>query len=300
MSYNRWTSADPNTIAYRIFKKHHCEINDYLWSYIPLESFGNYIVRHEKEKNIHDIFFVAGPDAKRVYEDKNKWRQDISSFSKWTWKNSLIATLSYFEFYTRRICLTALMSDPGLIIGAPRATDGVLHLKNNSAPEIERYILGITKGTWVDRAKNFESLFGWLPLSISENIGVLDKMRIIRNRTAHAFGRDLDDIFLEKGNDKPIDSLRIEKLKEFMSIVDLITKEMDNYLLSNHIGEFESIYIYHKSRGSFHGFTNEKAKQFKKILNSSHVGNPRDLNFCFDLITDYENMKNIPRSNWPA
>ena len=289
MPYNRWTSFDPNTIAYRIFKKHHCEINDYLWSYIPLESYGDYIVRNEKTgKDIHELFFVGGDDARRVYKDKDKWRKDISNFSTWTWKNSLIAILSYFEFYMRRICLTTLMSDPGIIIGAPRAADGVLHLKNNTHPDFERYILGVTKGTWPDRARHFEATFHWVPASMLENIEALDKMRIIRNRSAHAFGRDLDNIFIEKGNDRPIDSLKIEKLQDFMSIIDLITKEMDNYLLSNHIGEFESILTYHKNRMKLHGFANEKARQLKKLLNTSHVGNPRDLNFCIDLITDYE------------
>lgn len=266
MPYNRWISADPNTIAYRIFKKHHCEINDYLWSYVPLESFGSYIVRNEKEKNIHELFFVGGPDAKRVYTERHKWRKDIESFSKWTNINALVSILSYFEFYMKRICYTAIMSDPGLIIGSSRAVDGTINLKNDIEIPIDVYVERITKGAWCDRAKSFESLFKWVPDSINENLKSLDNMRNIRNRAAHAFGRNLNDIFIEKHDDMPMDKLRIDKLKSYMSLVDDIVTEIDGHLLNNHIGEFELIHLLHKNKNKLHGFNNEKARQIKKLL----------------------------------
>lgn len=32
-SFNRWSCLDPNTNSYRVFNKHHCEINNYIWSF---------------------------------------------------------------------------------------------------------------------------------------------------------------------------------------------------------------------------------------------------------------------------
>ncbi|MCF5899960.1 hypothetical protein [Aeromonas veronii] len=291
MPYNRWISADPNKIAYRIFKKHHCEINDYLWSYVPLESFGSYIVRNEKEKNIHELFFVGGPDAKRVYTERHKWRKDIESFSKWTNINALVSILSYFEFYMKRICYTAIMSDPGLIIGSSRAVDGTINLKNDIEIPIDVYVERITKGAWCDRAKSFESLFKWVPDSINENLKSLDNMRNIRNRAAHAFGRNLNDIFIEKHDDMPMDKLRIDKLKSYMSLVDDIVTEIDGHLLNNHIGEFELIHLLHKNKNKLHGFNNEKARQIKKLLNASRVGNSRNIAFCEQLVEYYYDIR---------
>lgn len=287
MPYNRWISADPNTIAYRIFKKHHCEINDYIWSYIPLESFCSYIVRNEKTKNIHEIFYVSGPDAKRVYKERHKWKNDIEDFSKWTNINALVSILSYFEFYMKRICYTAIMSDPGLIIGSSRAVDGIINLKNNIEIPIDVYVERITKGTWFDRARNFESLFKWIPDSIKHNLNKLDDMRNIRNRAAHAFGRNLNDVFIEKDDDMPMDTLKLEQLKSFMSLIDNIATEIDQYLLENHIGEFESIHLLHKNKSKLHGFNNEKARQIKKLLNASRVGNSRNIDFCEQLVEYY-------------
>lgn len=170
-NFNRWRCLDPNTNSYRIFNKHHCEINNYIWSFVPLQSFGEYLVRHEKtDRTIHDIFHVSGVDSRRVEKSKTLWMGNLKNFQNLFYISTLTSILSYLEFYIKRIVTISLLSDPGAIIGDSRAVDGVRLIKNAKSVSVDKIITSIVKGTWHDRAKNFESVFLELPDSIRDNI----------------------------------------------------------------------------------------------------------------------------------
>lgn len=102
-SFNRWSCLDPNTNSYRVFNKHHCEINNYIWSFVPLQSFGEYLVRHDKaDKTIHDIFHVSGIDSRRVEKSKALWMKNFKSFQNLCYINALTSILSYLEFLYKK------------------------------------------------------------------------------------------------------------------------------------------------------------------------------------------------------
>lgn len=288
-TFDRWSSLDPNTLAFRVFKKHHSEINDFIWSFVPLYNYGSHIVRKDlSNKNIHELFHVSGTNARRVYEDRNTWKKQISNFEKWTNVNALISILSYFEVYLKRICTTALLSDPGVLISASRSVDGIKLIKNKSNPKSSDHILQILKGTWPDRAKNFKNLFSEIPSEISENLLTLDKMRMIRNRAAHSFGRLTDkNIFVERSEDKAHDRVKLNELQEYMSIIEKVAIAIDRQLLKNNIGEFESLFLLHNNFSEFTGFNDTKARSFSHFLNKDYVGNTRSRRFCLELVNHY-------------
>ena len=290
-SFNRWSCLDPNTNSYRVFNKHHCEINNYIWSFVPLQSFGEYLVRHDKsDKTIHDIFHVSGIDSRRVEKSKALWMKNFKSFQNLCYINALTSILSYLEFYIKRIGTISLLSDPGVMIGESRAVDGTKLIKNTKAVNTEKIITSLVKGTWHDRARNFELVFLELPSSIRDNIETLEKIRKIRNRAAHSFSRMDNGVFVDRVEDKFHDKVELESLKKYMSLISDIAVDIDKQLLRNNIGEFESIYIYHSNQEKFRGFNNEKARQFGTLLNSSYVGNIRSKKFCKQLIDYYSGL----------
>ncbi|MDK8252767.1 hypothetical protein QP834_17390, partial [Enterococcus faecalis] len=78
------------------------------------------------------------------------------------------------EFYIKRIGTISLLSDPGVMIGESRAVDGTKLIKNTKAVNTEKIITSLVKGTWHDRARNFELVFLELPSSIRDNIETLE------------------------------------------------------------------------------------------------------------------------------
>lgn len=287
-NFLRWECLDSNTAALRIFNKHHSEINNYIWSFVPLQCYGEYLVRNDKSINdIHGIFHVSGPDARRVEKEKPLWTKNFKDFQNWTYIHALNTVLSYMEIYVKRITTTALLSDPGSTIGASRSVDGTVLLKENRTIDTNKIVLSFIKGTWPERSASLEKVFSKIPDSLKNNVGQLDKLRKIRNRAAHGFSRKEGDIFRDKLNDNFHDKISLSQLKDYMKLIHQVVIDIDNQLLKNNIGEFESIRLYHEHHESFKGFRNEKARSFRRILNDNNVGNPRGKGYCESLVNYY-------------
>ena len=61
---------------------------------------------------------------------------------------------AYLEVYVRSVVSLALESDPGVLIGKPRAVDGVSLLKSRKDYSYIEQATGCAKGNWQERLNN--------------------------------------------------------------------------------------------------------------------------------------------------
>jgi hypothetical protein len=185
------------------------------------------------------------------------WKASYSSFDNWVRLNAVMALLAYFEVYLGTIVLRAIHSDPGVLIGRPRAVDGVALIKANRPPEFSDIIKRCVHGTWTGRTNQYKEIFGTLPADLAASIGELDRIRLFRNSIGHAFGRDT--VNTESGTNKgtasdptvdPKEMKRLaqDRVKKWMKVIWDVAAAVEAHLGGSHIGEYENMLYYHANR----------------------------------------------------
>lgn len=226
----------------------------------------------------------------RVAQSLNDYSKHVKEFDNWTRLNAMVAVVSYFETYLSSVVSLAIESDIGILYSVPKRIDGVMILKYSSNSEYAFLELSekITKGTWPQRISCFKELFRTVPSCLSKYVSELEIMRNMRNKVAHAFGRDID-----KSRSRhtlallPIERLSEDRIMRYMEIIIIIAKGIDNQLLTNHIGEYEQIHYYHTIKDQLG--EEERAKQFKKNINRLMIKN-RGLKYCEKLLEYYSDI----------
>jgi len=146
----------------------------------------------------------------------------------------------------------------------------------------------ITKGTWPQRIGNYQKIFKSVPQTLASSVSDLEKMRKIRNNVAHAFGRDIEKTRARETIEiLPIERLSEIRLQKYMEIIRKISKEIDNQLLTNHIGEFELIHFYHRIKSELR--IDHKIQDLKTKTNSLNV-ELRNHTFYKELIEYYDQI----------
>ena len=252
--FNRNESIDKNTWAFKVYRQHTRVINDYYWAYVPMVEQTKYKKRQETQKMTVPIFFNAsGPDVRRLAPTLDKWEESIISFSNWNRINVLVTMCSNFETYLAAVTKIALESNPIVILGMTHQNDGLVFLKNEFFNNkryrglVDDITEGITRGDWQSRSNVFYSIFSDAPEILKISISDLEKMRNMRNKAAHSFGRDIE----ESRKNRTLDLLRADKLTEkkmqhFFNITYRIAQSIDEYMLNKHIGSYEALYFYHE------------------------------------------------------
>lgn len=294
MSFNRWTSKDKFSYAFRLFTKYHTYMNSLYWAHVPASTHTQTTYRNAKSINpnptTQQLYSLSGPNAFRVTESIDAYSNHLKEFDNWTRLNTLVAVLSYFETYLSSVVSLAIESDLGLIYSIPKKIDGIMILKHGTNSEYSFFDKSelITKGTWHQRISNYQKLFGSSPNVLSSSISDLEKMRKIRNNVAHAFGRDIDKTRARETVEMiPIERLSEQRLQKYMETIRKISKAIDNQLLTNHIGEFELIHFYHKNKSLLK--QNQEIQDLKTKINSLYVEN-RNHQFCKELIDYYDSI----------
>jgi hypothetical protein len=160
-----------------------------------------------------------------------------------------LSAASYLEIYMREVISLALTSDPFVVYGLSRQLDGVVLLKAGKVPSFAAEVTDCCRGQWPSRIAKFRRLFGTVPSAWEALVSDLEEIRKLRNAVGHAFGRDLrGQLALLRGLDIPTQRLSEERLKKWLSIIDLTAKAIDAHLVSNHIGAFEYFVLYHDRR----------------------------------------------------
>lgn len=295
MSFNRWDSQPNSTTwPYKVFMQHHKLLNDLYWSQVPTYEYVKYLYLHKNSsiENTYNLLKVSpnAPDARFVREDTEVWFHDINEFMNWTRLNCLVAINSYLEIYVSSVVTLALDSDRGNIFGLSQQVDGFKtvkdNLKNKKYEEIKNGIVtDITKGEWTKRIAKFKEVFHAVPPSLKKHVKELERIRILRNNVAHAFGRNIDQS-RETNLTSPlsIERLAHETLKKYMKIIRIIVREIDQLLLKNHIGEYEALYCYHTNKFNL----NLKPKLLKELLQPTC--GLRSTKFCAELINYYNRL----------
>jgi len=246
--FSRWQSSPGSTFPHRLFTKHHDEINGLYWSHIIAAKRTTDVVKKaDKRLRPTTVFTVPHKHQKRIAPTLEKWEKDFKDFNNWVRLSASVAVNSYMEIYLRRVTALAIESNPGLIIGAPGAIDGLTLLKSRPGYNYSEYAVHFTKGDWNTRIQHYERLFGDAPAKLKEYCKELNELRKMRNGVGHAFGRSTDEY--ETGLQmelKPMMRLSDDRFSFWLRMVEEVTAAIDDHLKAKHIGQYERLLYYHE------------------------------------------------------
>ncbi len=298
VEFNRWNNREHRTWPYHIFQKYSLELERMMQSHFASTTYLYSDLKNKGASWTDDVskhFSFDSSKKSGLYSDLKDFSNACNQYDNWSNLNALMAMSSNLETYMATVISLALESDPGTLLNSTRKIDGGKPLKyNQHKKEIyENYIISCTKGDWNSRSLSYEKIFGYLPTSIRDNISMLEKIREVRNNVGHALGRDI------KESRKhgvltllPITKLSRQKLNTYKQLIWEITKEIDEYLLNKHIGEYQIIHFYHEQYESLKSESNLtlRANKFKKMVGKhgdKNAGIPGKL-FCKELVNYYE------------
>jgi len=200
------------------------------------------------DDSVADHFSFKDSTHVHTFDNLKSWSNSFEYFDNWINLNSLMAMSSNLETYMATVIKLALESDVGVLYGASQKIDGASILKHGNAQpfDFEEKIISCTKGEWGSRISAYERIFGFVPNTLKNNISDLDKIRNLRNRVGHSFGRDID----KSRNHGEIDTMPIEKLRRdkalwYQSLIYGVAKDIDRHLHEKHVGEYQTVNFYH-------------------------------------------------------
>jgi hypothetical protein len=285
-----------STWTYQVYKKYNDELNQMLWSNVAAsksiyKQLGTNGAKWTNQASAHLEFTV--PKGEESFTDLQHWSDVYNQFNNWTNLNALLAISSNMETFLSTIVSLALESDPGILFNSPKSIDGVVLLKNGATKSKihEDIIIGITKGDWNSRVSTYRRVFITVPKVLEDNIGELEKIRNLRNKVGHAFGRDIEGSRNhEVKSINAMEKLTDYKLKKYQNLILSIVSQIDKHLLTNHIGEYQAIAYYHRIYPGLPQNTHqtERAKTLKKRL--GQAGDLSAKEMCKGLVKYYEEL----------
>ena len=285
--YGMWLGE---TLAYRRFRAHHTEINDLYWSLAPVAGYCDRLAGKTQETKPEALFHASGPDVHRLAPSIERWRSDFEEFQNWVRLAALMSASAYFEMFLIELLTLAMRSDPLSRFGSPRLLDGVTWLKQGAGGVPDDEIRACTVGEWSKRRKAMKALLGKTPADIENNMAELDRIRRLRNKVGHAFGRSIErKPSLLKIGTPDSERLSEKRFKAWLGLIDAIAGGLDREVGGTHVGEFETLLYYHewrhepRVRAQADGL---EAVLFAKALRARFGGGP-DRTFCRDLIAHY-------------
>jgi len=254
MAFDRWRYATKYSWAYDLFNAHHAELNDLYWSYVPGSQLAYRIGSAGCAKGlaVASAFDFKGNEARRLPSTLADWKVRFLAFDNWVRLCCVLSSASYLELYIQTVTALAIESDPGLLHGSPRATDGVTYLKRNKDYSCPAGVCTpCVRGTWSGRVASYERIFGSSPSALKESISDLERLRDIRNRVGHSFGRD-GSLKALRAVSRPSSMLKVSeaRLQKSLGVVEAVAKAIDAHL-ERHIGDYETLFHYHLKRASF-------------------------------------------------
>jgi hypothetical protein len=294
ITFQRWRSREDSTWPFQVFREYNFELERILFAHISARA---YVYRGLKAAgaawtdDVHTYLSFHFPNQGGIYSNLKDWSNSYNQFDNWTNLNSVIALTSNLETYMASVISLALESDPGLLLGISRGVDGASILKHGSTRvDYDDKVTSCTKGEWQSRSSAFAAIFGSVPSAITDHLSELDKIRNLRNKVGHAFGRDIDQA-RKHGvkNILPMETLKLETTLEYRKLLFGVAKAIDVQLIGAHIGEFQAIQFYHelypRLRKDVH--SSERAVLLKKEIGRFKAVRPGKL-FCKELVKYYE------------
>lgn len=247
--FDRWTCAWSKTWAFRLFKKHHTELNSLYWAHIASSNNSLKTIKsYPPETLASTVFPLPQIDNRRLNRTVEQWKQEYKEFNNWVNLSAAVSLASYIEIYLQSVVTLSLESNPAILLGAPRAVDGAKFLKIRNDYSYAETAVPVFKGTWQDRARVYRNYFGILPEALEHSLGDLEDLRILRNGVGHTFGRPVDTYKAAKINIeiKPLQRLSQERLKKWLGVAEYVITGIDEHLRNTHIGAYEVILYFHQ------------------------------------------------------
>lgn len=310
IGFSRWKSKRRNSWAFLVFKNQYTEIVKMHLSqrvahkYLDhkLKNEGKSVYTQEASEYFGD--FAKNKRNEELFDSVEDWSNCFNIFTKWSDYSAILALSGNFEIYIDKVVSLSVESNIGLIKEFPAFTDGVNLKKIGNFEEniskIDKLVVGCVKGTWYQRIHKFESIFNWKPkvLENKANIETLETIRKIRNDTAHAFGRDIKLSRTSRGLEvKKLIEIDEKLLIAYFSLVNKLSKEIDLYLIDNHIGEYHCLNFYRELRISCQinllDQSNYEIGLASEILRKEYgrySSQPMGKNYYKELIRYYENL----------
>jgi len=292
--FHRWNAQSTKTWAYSVFLKYDLELTrngaaQYTASKFIYRALGQSKINWTDAPEEKFGFFDDEVDR---YNDIKEWSDLYQDFANWTNLSSLLTLASNFETYLAASIRLALASNPGVLLSLPKSVDGATLLKNGvKAPDAFRGIVeDCTRGDWSSRLSAFSRSFGDLP-SFSAAHADLEFIRTVRNEVGHAFGRDIEQA-REHGQVKKIEirKLNHDQLRKYQGKVRSVVRDIDSFLLRNHIGEFEVIDFYSKQPQDHRQYELHRRSMLLKKAVGRYGGSPRGKVFCAGLIEYWDSL----------
>lgn len=292
--FDRWKAQSTKTWAYSVFLKYDLELvrigaAHYTASKFIYKALGN------SGATWHDMLdtqFGFPDDERDRYKDIKEWSDLYNEFDNWTNLNSLLTLTSNFETYLAAAVRLALSSNPGVLLGLPQSIDGATLLKNRVKEPVasQEIVEACTRGDWSARLCAFSQSFGKIP-SFESAHADLEFIRQVRNEVGHAFGRDIEQA-RKHGQVKKIQirKLRHERLRALQKSVRSVVRDIDAFLLENHIGEFEVIDFYSKLPSKNLQYNVSRRAMLLKKEVGRYGAEPRGKIFCNGLIEYWDSL----------
>lgn len=290
--FDRWKHALPYSGPFLVYKQYYEELNRYYWASYSAHKL-TYREMTQKgytwQSNPETVLEL--PKHNHSFNTMRSWANAYNELQVWTRLNVVTSLASILETYMDSICGLAIESNPGVLINSSKSLDGVHLLKTKRLDHevIAAAIRDVSKGMWGERRKVFDALFGGHPAELDQYEADLEDLRNKRNSVGHAFGRDINKARrFEEINPLPLDGIRQDHLIHFFDITLKVAKAVDQYLLENHIGEYQALYSFHVFYTHNQGKKwddKSMAKEFRKVFSKSSL--PIGKQFFIDLVSFY-------------
>lgn len=293
-NYDRWIPFHETCFPYIVFKQYGTEIKRLNMSF---ESSKRYTYTHLKA----DGALWTDKASKFLYTHNNDeidiktWAETYNSFENWVRLNNLMAMSSYFETYIAAIISLSLESDPGLLIGCPHCVDGIKLKKQGINPiskeDLQEHLKQCTRGDWMARISHFQKLFNEVPKSFSEGLSTLEKIRNLRNKVGHAFGRDIEEARDPNNvNIQPMEKLNLKTYIKYQNLINRIARDINDLLIQQHIGNYHYLAYYHSRYSDLkEQRVTDRPNLFKKMIGRD-TQNPLSKDFCEWISSYYESL----------
>jgi hypothetical protein len=285
-TFDRWVSWSSYTWTFRRFLQHHTELNQMYWSHAVPAAAHSKILRAYSGAWPPATWPVFSTLLKtEIYQEASVYKRAYGDFVNWVRLSAVVALHSYLETFLRSAASLAFDSDHGLLIGAPRAADGLAMLKRRPRWSHSEDARCVSEGAWRDRLANVRRLFGSVPNELKERQDELEALRTMRHNAGHYFGRDLSlrDVF--NLDNKQMERVSESRLTTWLDCVHAAALACEK-LFAKHIGNFELLRVYHDLR-SVEGvtFMNEVVR-FRKIV-GRELGRSPSKSYVKELIEYY-------------
>lgn len=293
-NFDRWSPEHSHSWPYRVFNQYDAELNRIVMSFTSAKAYNYNRLKKDGAKwedKACDYMYTHNNRELTIRD----WSNSYNLFFNWFVLNELLALSSYFETYVSSIVILSLESDPGLLIGCSHKVDGIMVLKQNknlNLSDFKQRIADCTKGDWSARISNLQSLFTEIPQSMINGLSDLEKMRNIRNKVGHAFGRDIEESRkYSVTRITEMEKLNVSTFLKYQKLIRSIASDLDIFLMKRHIGNFQPLFHYHNLYGEIKELNNDGERMValkKSIGTNAHELYSKE--FCRWVVSYYNGL----------